>query len=91
MTRDIALRALELAACQTAHWKKKKKSSKLREEYKDGGGEGETGEPLRATSRSPDRTSFHFAFFLLFILHLLIFRFSINYSTGHKRGAECSH
>lgn len=25
LTRDIALRALELAACQTAHWKKKKK------------------------------------------------------------------
>ena len=38
LTRDIALRALELAACQTAHWKK---SSKLREEYKDRGREGE--------------------------------------------------
>lgn len=39
LTRDIALRALELAACQTAYWKK---SSKSREEYK--GGEGERGE-----------------------------------------------
>lgn len=48
LTRDIALRALELAACQTAYWKK---SSKSREEYKDGGrarkGEGEV-EGVRA-------------------------------------------
>lgn len=28
LTRDIALRALELAACQTAHWKKKKKKER---------------------------------------------------------------
>lgn len=29
LTRDIALRALELAACQTAHWKKKKRAASL--------------------------------------------------------------
>lgn len=43
LTRDIALRALELAACQTAYWKK---SSKLREEYKDRGGRESEGESL---------------------------------------------
>lgn len=52
LTRDIALRALELAACQTAHWKK---SSKLRDKYKDRGRHGwREGEVLgsEGTSRS---------------------------------------
>lgn len=38
LTRDIALRALELAACQTAYWKKRSQS---REEYRDREGERE--------------------------------------------------
>lgn len=85
LTRDIALRALELAACQTAHWKKKRKkrdrkkekSSELREEYKDRRGErgrgGRGGRASEGSRQVTDRTTFRFAFLLLFILHLLIF------------------
>ena len=88
LTRDIALRALELAACQTAYWKK---SSESREEYKDSERRRRRDGARGASSRSPDRTSFHFTFFQYFIPYLLNFPFPVNYSIGHWRGADSSH
>lgn len=79
LTRDIALRALELAACQTAYWLKRSQS---REEYKDRERE------IAWEGRLPDRTTFHFTFFLLFILHHVIFPLSFNYSMGAWEGCR---
>lgn len=50
LTRDIALRALELATCQTAYWKK---SSKSREEYKGGERERREGGKWEVTRQFP--------------------------------------
>lgn len=57
--------------------RKKEKSSELREEYKDRRGErgrgGRGGRASEGSRQVTDRTTFRFAFLLLFILHLLIF------------------
>lgn len=46
---------------------------------------------IACEGRSPDRTTFHFTFFPLFILHHVIFPLLLNYNIGLGRGAGHSH
>lgn len=78
LTRDVALRALELAACQTAYWKKSSKSGRRTQRQRRG----------RATEgerQVTDLEEFPLCLSSCSLFSFVIFPSSINYGAGCRR------